>query len=299
MSGAAHMGKQLAPLSERNASVSESTLTVLMIVRNAAQTLDAAVESIQSQENVAFSFLIIDDASTDGTTAKLRRYAQTDDRIRLIVLKSWRGRGHARSLALSHVYSDYIAIADADDVSLPHRFELQARFLDDNPGTAVVSSQMYLIAKSGRLSVTRYPIGEAEIRQGLESQYAPFSHASAMFRTSAVKDVGGYCPALLRAQDLNLFLRLHQSSHKFATLNEPLVRYAQVNRQSPGWWYRFAWFAHAARLHLNCGDDRQMCEQQLASLMNGAGQLRVLRSAIHGYLVSTRLAIEMQSQLRL
>lgn len=267
-----------------------------MVVRNAALTIDAAIDSIQSQEGVSFSLLIVDDASTDGTAGRLLRFARDDNRIKILPLESWRGRGHARSLAVAHVSSDYLAIADADDVSLPHRLAMQSRFLDNNPDIDVVSSQMCLVSKNGRMSRTRYPIGEAKICQGLSKKYAPFSHAAAMFRTNAVQAVGGYCPALLRAQDLNLFLRLFRCGHRFATLDEPLVRYAQVNRQSLGWWYRFAWFSYAAQLHMSCTADRHVCEQDLTVAMRKVGRLQVLRSAGHGYLVSTRYAIEMQTQ---
>jgi glycosyltransferase involved in cell wall biosynthesis len=71
------------------------TVSVVMPVHNALPYLDAAVESILGQSFGDFEFIILDDASTDGSTQRLRQWASRDARIRLLEEK--RNLGPARS----------------------------------------------------------------------------------------------------------------------------------------------------------------------------------------------------------
>ena len=57
-------------------------VSVVMPVHNAMPYLDIAVESILDQTVQAFEFVILDDASTDGSTQRLREWAARDPRIR-------------------------------------------------------------------------------------------------------------------------------------------------------------------------------------------------------------------------
>ena len=59
-------------------------LSVVMPVHNALPHLDQAVESILQQTFADFEFVILDDASTDGSGKRLRDWAAGDRRIRLL-----------------------------------------------------------------------------------------------------------------------------------------------------------------------------------------------------------------------
>src|SRR6185369_10635095 len=81
---------------DRKMAVTETPrVSVVMPVHNALPYLDAAVESILSQTFGDFEFVILDDASTDGSTERLRYWASRDSRIRL--LEEHRNLGPARS----------------------------------------------------------------------------------------------------------------------------------------------------------------------------------------------------------
>ena len=57
-----------------------------MPVHNGLPHLDEAIESILVQTFDDFEFVIVDDASTDGSRERLRDWARRDGRIRLIEL---------------------------------------------------------------------------------------------------------------------------------------------------------------------------------------------------------------------
>ena len=52
--------------------MAEPQLSVVMPVRNASPWLDEAVQSILAQSLPDFEFIILDDASTDGSRERLR-----------------------------------------------------------------------------------------------------------------------------------------------------------------------------------------------------------------------------------
>ncbi len=128
--------------------MTSKNVSVIMPVYNGERYLEAAVESILNQTFSDFEFIITDDGSTDTSLALLRRYANRDPRIRLI---SRPNTGYVKALieAVPLAKGKYIARMDADDISLPERFERQVRFLEQNPDYAVVGSKVLLIDSDG------------------------------------------------------------------------------------------------------------------------------------------------------
>ena len=74
---------------------------VILPFRNAGATLDAAVTSIAEQTLHDFELLLIDNASTDESTAIAQRWCGRDPRIRLINEPTV-GIAHALNTGLGH-----------------------------------------------------------------------------------------------------------------------------------------------------------------------------------------------------
>ncbi len=72
---------------------------MLLPVRDGAQFLDAAIDSIRAQRLADFELLLLDDGSTDDSPAIIRRHAAAD--ARLIPLPGPRSASPARSIAAS------------------------------------------------------------------------------------------------------------------------------------------------------------------------------------------------------
>ena len=69
-------------------------VSVIMPAYNAADYVEAAVESVLAQNYPNFEFIIVDDASTDGTSRILAQYARRyPDLIRLKRLRKNLGQG--------------------------------------------------------------------------------------------------------------------------------------------------------------------------------------------------------------
>jgi glycosyltransferase involved in cell wall biosynthesis len=201
-------------------------VTVIMTVYNGLPLVEQAVDSLLGQEFEDFELVIVDDGSTDGTAEVLAQ--RTDPRIRLV------RRGHAgRAAALNHAVGlargRYLANLDADDLALPGRLALPARFLDEHPEVAVVGSavQPFVGREAGR--PRRLPRSDRAIRWSFLLRN-PIFHSSATFRASAVVEVGGYDPAHTDVLvDADLLLRLGRR-YRLSNLDVPLA----AKRLHPG-----------------------------------------------------------------
>jgi glycosyltransferase involved in cell wall biosynthesis len=109
------------------------TVSVIMTVHNAAETLDAAIDSIVEQSYRRLELIIVDDGSTDGSLDIARRRMMHDGRIRLLQTPANSGTYVAKNVGLAHATGDMVTFQDSDDVSLSHRIELQVAALHSDP----------------------------------------------------------------------------------------------------------------------------------------------------------------------
>lgn len=178
-------------------------LSVVMPVHNALPHLDGAIESILNQTHGDFEFVILDDASSDGSGERLREWAERDSRIRL--LRSDRNLGPVGSsnAVANAAKAPFVARMDADDISHPDRLRQQLQVFHDNPNIGVVGSLCDIIDASG--AVIRTP--EAW-RMRRRSPFVPFAHGAMMYRRSVFERVGGYRQECAYWEDQDLVVRM-------------------------------------------------------------------------------------------
>lgn len=201
-------------------------ISVVMSVYNGEKYAPEAVESILAQTFRDFELIIIDDGSTDGTKALLENYATRDPRVRLI---SRPNKGLTKTLneGLGLARGEFIARMDADDVSLPTRFEKQVEFLWAHPDCVCVGARVLRVDPYGSpLSESDHKLTHEEIDAQLIEQGLGWAitHPAAMMRRDAVQKVGGYREQFKTSQDLDLWLRLAEVG-RLANLPEVLLKY--------------------------------------------------------------------------
>lgn len=111
-------------------------VSVMTIFLNEERFLEEAIRSVLAQTYPHWELLLVDDGSTDGSTAIARRYAaEYPDRIRYLEHPGHanRGMGASRALALQHAAGEYVCFLDGDDVYLPRKLERQVAVMEANP----------------------------------------------------------------------------------------------------------------------------------------------------------------------
>ncbi len=178
------------------------------------------MRSILAQSFRDFEFVIVDDASTDGTRDYLRTL--TDPRVRVVPLAENIGLTAALNAGLREARGEFVARQDADDWSHPRRLELQMAFLRAHPRCAAVGSQARLIQGSGgSLGKKDFPLTHHGICFAHLFDNA-LAHAAVTFRRSAVQDAGGYDETWIASQDYELWSRL-STAHELANLPQRLA----------------------------------------------------------------------------
>lgn len=199
-------------------------VTVLMGVYNGLPGLESAIESILSQTFTNFEFVIIDDASTDGSGAVIDRYATLDSRIRVVRNQVNEGLGAVLAKGVAISRGELVARMDADDVSLPERLEKQVAYFKRDPQLDVLGSYAVDVTREGKVvRERRVPTTHEQIAKLVWA--CPFIHPTVMFRRSSIERVGSYSVRVRRRQDYELWFRCVRGGLKFANIPEPLVQY--------------------------------------------------------------------------
>jgi glycosyltransferase involved in cell wall biosynthesis len=205
-------------------SATNPIVSVVMSVFNGERFLREAIDSILAQSYRDFEFIIIDDGSTDSTSAILESYSVQDSRIRVYGQEN-SGIVDSLNRGCELARGRYIARMDADDVSAPARLDLQAAFLESNPLVGLVGCGVYdNIDTTGAVLYTSYlPEDNDTIQQTLVERWC-FLHPSIMFKREIYERVGGYRKEFEGAEDHDFILRMleHCRAHN---LREHLISY--------------------------------------------------------------------------
>lgn len=198
-------------------------VSVLMAVHDGERYLLPAVRSVLRQTLADLELIVVDDASTDGTSAIL----DAVDDPRLVRLRNDERSGLASSLnrALEVARGRYIARLDADDAALPQRLERQLASLEGAPRLAIVGSAILELDELGRPGrLHRMPPSPTDVRWALLFS-SPFYHPSVVVDRAVLDRLGlRYDEGLAESEDYDLWARLLEHADG-ANLAEPLVLY--------------------------------------------------------------------------
>jgi len=210
---------------DTNVNNKKPLVSVIMAAYNTEKYIAEAIESVLSQTYSNWELVIADDASTDTTADIVDRYARQDGRIKMIRLDKNSGQAIARNKAIEKSMGKYLAILDADDVSLPDRLLKQVEFLESNTDISLVGSSAELIDEAGKaIGTKRKPLSNKEIRFRLLLQ-TQFTASTVCTTKSAFMEVGGFDTKYLYAEDYDLWSRLVKKGEKLANIAQPLVLY--------------------------------------------------------------------------
>lgn len=199
-------------------------ISVVMTVYNGEKYLRAAIESILDQTFKDFEFIIVDDGSTDRSLAIIKSYK--DARIRVISHKNM-GVSASCNKAMKIARGVYIARQDADDISLPDRFQKQVDYLRRHSEVGLLGTNYYQIDGSDKIiSATNVFTHPDDLRLA-EIFYNQFGQGAVIIKTSVLKTVGGYDSRYKIAHDYDLWVRINRVS-KIAILKESLYKWRSV-----------------------------------------------------------------------
>jgi cellulose synthase/poly-beta-1,6-N-acetylglucosamine synthase-like glycosyltransferase/peptidoglycan/xylan/chitin deacetylase (PgdA/CDA1 family)/spore germination protein YaaH len=188
-------------------------VSVLIPAFNEARVIEASVRRVLASEQVSLEVIVIDDGSTDETSAIVARAFADDPRVRLLTLVNG-GKANALNTALRQTRGDVIVALDADTQFEPLTIARLARWFSDPDlgaiaGNAKVGNRVNL--------VTRWQSVEYVTAQNLERRaLAGFDAITVVpgavgaWSRAALDDVGGY-PVDTLAEDQDLTIAIQRA----------------------------------------------------------------------------------------
>lgn len=195
----------------------------MAVYNEPAEWLDGSIGSILTQTFKEFEFIIINDnPDRDELRAILKRYSESDGRIRIIENEQNIGLAKSLNEGLKKAKGKYIARMDSDDISLPERLEMQHRFLEKHTDIFLTGCSAQIMDRNGKLR-------EKAIKEGLHEDIVKamlagklaFYHPTIMFRNEGFL----YREKLDGVEDYDLYLGLLHNGKKFGNIQETVFCY--------------------------------------------------------------------------
>src|SRR5262245_15072785 len=180
-------------------------VSVVIATRNYGRYLDGAIRSVLEQTWSDFEIVIIDDGSTDDTSAIVQPFL-TDSRVHYHRTDGL-GQSGAKNLGIQLSRAPLIAFLDGDDEWLQQKLERQLH-LFDNPAVGVVYARRVLMDEEGRERATPHAaVARGRIYNELLITN-PVCFSSVVVRRTVFESVGMFDPNLQLAIDYDLWLRV-------------------------------------------------------------------------------------------
>ncbi|EKD89877.1 MAG: WbfO protein [uncultured bacterium] len=210
-------------------SSNNPSISVIMAVYNGMPYLQEAVKSILDQSYKDFEFIIVNDASTDGTLKYLK--SLKDKRIQIINNPKNLGLALSLNRAIEKSKGAYIARMDADDISLTNRFKMQMEYLVANPKIDICGTWAKLIDENSRsIGEVHKPTNDKEIKK-MNKWITGLIHPSWFGKKSVFEKLNGYNPKYDMVEDYEFLIRAKK--FRMANLKEELLLWRTIrNRRS-------------------------------------------------------------------
>lgn len=202
------------------------------------QNLEACFESLIVQSLLADELILVEDGPLSPDLVSLIQFYRAKLRITSIKLEHNNGLGRALNVGLKSCSNEIIARMDTDDIALPRRFEIQLKYMKDNPRVDACSGAIEEFGDDiNKVRVRRLPSNHEELKS-LAMSRSPLFHPAVMFKRSVVMSVGGY-PEFRNSQDYALWALLLVSGYRLGNVPQTLVRMRVGNaiKKRRGWRY--------------------------------------------------------------
>ena len=202
--------------------------SVVMAVyeKDKPEWLRQSVESIINQTVQSDDIVIVCDGPVGAELkAVLREYEGQHDAVRVVRLSVNVGAGEARNKGVGATRHELVAIMDADDISMPNRFELQLAQFATNQELALVGGQLAEFEGDPE-NITGYrkvPADYAGIKKFARYR-SPINHMTIMFKKEMFLSLGGY-PKMTRAEDYYMVSSMLAKGYLVENIENTLVKY--------------------------------------------------------------------------
>ena len=205
---------------------------IMSVYKEPIDWLRQSIGSILCQTFKDFEYIIIcDNPQYADAIRLLKNYSNKDSRIRLIVNEENIGLTKSLNKGLAVAKGKYIARMDADDISMPERFDKQYHYMENNPSVVVLGTAIIFFGKGSLFKPTDgIRFGDNAIRAHMLLDNC-IAHPTVFIRKS-ILDIQrvSYDDEYRYSQDYRLWEQLAPYG-EFENLRDKLLRYRLSEQQ--------------------------------------------------------------------
>lgn len=167
--------------------------------------------------------LVVDGPVSEAKNTIIQHYKTLFPKILdVLPLKENLGQGPALNKGLTQCKHEYVARMDADDISLPDRFEKQMAFVSQHPNVDVSSGFVDEFNQDGLGRIRQVPL-EMDAILAFSKLRSPINHVACIYKKSKVLASGGY-NRFAQVQDYALFVAMIYGGAQFKNQRDILVQ---------------------------------------------------------------------------
>lgn len=210
----------------------ETRFSVVITCYNHAPYICDAVESALGQSWSPLQVIVVDDASTDNSVEKLRRYSNS---IELIAQPQNLGISKTRNAGTARASGDYLAYLDGDDLLKPWALEVYEQIVRTRHPAIILASLTWFRGSLPASAPQDFPrsIDLVEYPRMADKDRSFRSSASAIVvEREKVQAVGGWTETIALMQDHDLLAKLAEAGPAIQLLSPETVFYRSHDSNS-------------------------------------------------------------------
>jgi glycosyltransferase involved in cell wall biosynthesis len=200
-------------------------VSILLTCYNHLPYMQAALDGIRSQTFTDYEVIALDDGSTDGT----REFLTAQTGLRVVFNEKNLGTYGTLNKGIELAQGEFIAVLNDDDVWQPTKLAKQLELLDKHPDIGLVHTEGEFINGRGEVfegkplgfAFPRFESGDILLDLVYENKIIA---SAAVFRRSAVEEVGWYNDLYFGSGDWELWFRIAER-YRVGCVNENLTQY--------------------------------------------------------------------------
>ncbi len=191
--------------------------------KDSAEHFETAVLSILNQTAPPSEVVLVVDGPVPPELDAIIKKYEKNEIFNVIRFSKNQGHGNARRAGLEACKNELVALMDADDISVPERFEKQLAVFDIMPDVDIVGGTIVEFADTPENVVgsRNVPENDTDIKEYMKTR-CPMNLVTVMFKKKSVQQVGGFIDWYCE-EDYYLWIRMAQSDMKFANISDTLV----------------------------------------------------------------------------
>ena len=202
-------------------------ITTIIPCYQAEKTIRETLESLRAQSFQDWECIVIDDGSTDSSSAIVESLAKKDSRIKFLQQEN-AGPSKARNAGLKQAGGKYIHFLDSDDVIQASAYQQFLSAFENHPEADVIYCGWKNTSEPGEIYSQVDPLNQLTFE--ILARKNQFAIHSIMTKKEALDEVGYFDEKLRAVEDWDLWLRLSRIGKKFYPIQSSLASY----RRMPG-----------------------------------------------------------------